>query len=241
MFRAEVLSIMKKNRTDPVSCKIIFITGVDGSGKTYVARHLIKALNAKGIPAVHAWSRFNNYLSKPLLAFAKVIGLNYYEVNNGVKVGYHDFEKSKIISFLFIRLQLIDVWIASIIKFWIPILFGQKIIIADRGPYDTIIDVSLDTGRYNLPDSLTGKLYCIAVPFSHKVFLIKRQINKIENDRPDIKQDRKLKKRMNLYLRHEKQLNFIGISNNESVEQTVSDILRKILHEKKEKTTQVDY
>ena len=48
----------------PFPYKIVFLAGVDGCGKTTLAHKVIDRLNSKGIPAVHVWSRFNNYLSK---------------------------------------------------------------------------------------------------------------------------------------------------------------------------------
>jgi hypothetical protein len=210
--------------------KIVFLTGVDGSGKTYFTKKLIEILQAKGIPAIHVWSRFNNFLSKPLLALTRLIGLNYYENMNGVKVGYHDFHKSKIISFFFILCQLFDVWIASIIKFWIPLLKKKSIIVADRGPHDTLIDVALDTGRKSLPKSSLGKLYLKAIPFSHKVLFVRRDAGKIESMRPDIKLDRKFKERLQLYLENEKNLNFFSIDNNGTPEETLSMIVNELFH-----------
>lgn len=214
--------------------RIVFLTGVDGSGKTFFSRQLIDTLTSKGFPAIHVWSRFNNYLSKPLLAIAQLMGLNYYETRNGVKIGYHDFEKSSIIAFFFIWLQLFDVWIASIVKFWIPIIKGHTVIVSDRGPHDTLIDVALDTSRDDLPRRMVGRLYCRAIPFPHKILFINRDREKIETSRPDIKFDRKFPRRLSLYLRHQKALGFCTISNDGTPDQTLSQIMAGLFHERKE-------
>lgn len=214
--------------------RIVFLTGVDGSGKTHFANALIEMLHSRGIPAVHVWSRFNNYISKPLLAFTRIVGLNYYEQKNGVRVGYHDFEKSPFISFLFILMQLIDVWIASVFKFWIPVITKKVIIISDRGPHDTLIDVALDTGKDDFPVTFLGKLYCRAIPFSHKILFINRDKEKIESSRPDIKIDRKFPRRLNLYLRHQGALGFCTILNNGSPDQTLSQIMDELFYARKE-------
>lgn len=167
------------------------------------------------------------------MAFTRLIGLNYYEERDGVKIGYHDFEKSKIISYLFVLFQLIDVWLASVLRFWAPLIADDKrVIISDRGPYDTLLDVALDTGEYFLPTNALGKLFYKSVLYPHKVFHIKRNRNIILLDRPDIKHDRKFTKREELYLSHEKDLEFTGIENNGRVDDTVSQIIRELLHEK---------
>jgi len=225
---------VNKNTHATVPYRIIFLTGVDGSGKTCFARKLVDILNSQGISSIHVWSRFNNYFSKPLLAFTRIVGLNYYEVRNGVRTGYHDFEKSEIVSRIFILLQLLDVWIASIIRFWIPIIKSRKIIVSDRGPYDTLIDVALDTGKKNLPNTLMGRLYLKSIPFSHKVFFLSRDRHKIEQSRPDIKNDRKFQRRLELYLANEKVLNFQRISNNASIDEAIEQIIDELFHEKEE-------
>jgi hypothetical protein len=213
--------------------KLVFLTGVDGSGKTYFAKKLIEDLNARGIPAVHIWSRFNNILSKPLLAFTRLIGLNYYEYKDSVKVGYHDFEKHPIISSFFVWLQLIDLWIASIIKFWIPIMKKGAVIVSDRGPHDTLIDVTLDTGWKGLPKSSLGRLYLRAIPFPHKIFFIFRDADKIESARPDVRSDRKFQERLRIYLENEENLGFCRINNNGTIEETMSFILEQLCNEEK--------
>ena len=98
--------------------KLIFITGIDGSGKTLLSKMLISELEKKGLPTVHMWSRFNNITSKPLLAFCRFNGLNYYKQHDETIIGYHDFERSRIISWLFIFFQLIDVWLVTLFKIW---------------------------------------------------------------------------------------------------------------------------
>lgn len=223
----------------PFPYRIVFLTGVDGSGKTFFARKLIEELDSRGFKAIHVWSRFNNYVSKPLLGIARLIGLNYYEQKNGVKVGYHDFERSRVTSFLFIWLQLIDVWIASIIKFWLPLIKGGVMIVADRGPHDTLIDVAIDTGRNNLPVGIIGRLYRKAIPFRHKILFIEREVKKIESSRPDVKSDRKFRRRCDLYARHAQTLGFHIVPNNGTVDETMTNIFTKFFDEEK-KTARLD-
>lgn len=223
---------MAMSNPRPFPYRIVFLTGVDGSGKTFFARQLIDALTSRGFRVIHVWSRFNNYLSKPLLAIARGMGLNYYETRDGVKIGYHDFEKNPIIAFLFVWLQLFDVWIASVAKFWTPLIFKDHVlIVSDRGPHDTLMDVVLDTGKEDLPYTFLGKLYCRAIPFRHKILFINRKREKIESSRPDIKVDRKFPRRLNLYLRHQENLGFCAISNDGNPDQTLSQIMVELFNE----------
>jgi hypothetical protein len=213
--------------------KIIFLTGVDGSGKTFLASKLLTALNAQQIPAIHVWSRFNNYLSKPLLAFTRLIGLNYYEAHGGTRIGYHDFESSRVISGLFVICQLVDVWIASIIKFWMPVILRKGVIVADRGPHDTLIDVTLDTGFHNLPRKSIGRLFLKSIPFQKKVFLVVRDRDRIEACRPDVRLDKKFERRTGLFFEFADELGFLRVSNDGTPEQALGAIVEDLQVERK--------
>ena len=71
--------------------RLVALAGVDGGGKTFLLGGLRARLDAAGVPHRHVWSRFRNYLSKPLLALARLTGHNRKEELGGVRTGYHDF------------------------------------------------------------------------------------------------------------------------------------------------------
>ena len=79
--------------------KIIAISGIDGCGKTSIIKELIKSLSKNGEESRYVWLRYNHYITKFLLAFCRLSGLTKYENVQGVRVGYHEFYRSKIISF----------------------------------------------------------------------------------------------------------------------------------------------
>jgi hypothetical protein len=216
---------------DDFPYKVVFLTGVDGSGKTHFAKSLIEVLREQGIPVVHVWSRFNNFASKPLLAFTKLIGLNYYEHKGGVKAGYHDFEKSALVSKMFFRLQLLDVWIASIMRFWIPVL-RNKVVVADRGPFDTLIDVMVDTKNADLGASRIGSLFLKLIPKPYIVLFLCRDPNKVKELRPDVMHDRNFEFRIRLYDTYTQKLAFAHIDNNGSIKQTTDTLLKLIFKNK---------
>lgn len=203
---------------------LIFITGVDGSGKSYFAKRLIEELHLLGIPVQHLWSRFNNILSKPLLAFCRLIGLNYYETENGTLMGYHDFEKSKIISWCFIVCQLIDIWIVTLFKIWPRIISGE-ILVCDRGAYDTLIDIMVDTKNGSLCDSKIARAFLFLLPRHHRVFFLWRQPEEIYRSRPDVIIDRNFEFRYQLYLSCADTFGWSIIDNNNTPGYTLNNIL----------------
>jgi len=208
--------------------KIIFLTGVDGSGKTCLAGKLRELLKSRNVPSVHRWSRFNNYLSKPLLGFTRAIGLNYYEEVNRGRIGYHDFEKSPAISTLFIMLQLIDGWAANLARFWLPALIKRTVIIADRGPFDTLIDLMVDTKKTELGKSKRAKLLFMFIPKPYAILHIRRSLDNILRDRPDVKADRHFYLKQTLYLEYCDFFNIPYTDNNGSPENTFKQLILKL-------------
>ena len=120
--------------------KLIYITGIDGSGKSTVSEHLADQLRSKGYEVNILWLRFNHVFSKPLLGLCRLLGYTKYEKPGGIHVGYHDFYKSKIISYLFIFFQYLDAVRVKYTKI-LP-LYRKKnsVIILDRYVYDILIE-----------------------------------------------------------------------------------------------------
>ena len=113
--------------------KAIYITGIDGSGKTILSKMLktyLKKKNKKKV--IVLWMRFNHYLSKILLGIAKLNKLSHYEYPSSLKIGYWEFYKSKLFSHLFIIFQLLDNFLAFIFKLLPKLLQRDTIVILDR-------------------------------------------------------------------------------------------------------------
>ena len=88
--------------------RLVALAGVDGGGKTYLLQALQRRLDEAGVPHRHVWSRFRNYLSKPLLALARLTGHNRKEEMAGVRTGYHDFVGRPWLAWPFLCLQVVD-------------------------------------------------------------------------------------------------------------------------------------
>ena len=94
--------------------RLVALAGVDGGGKTYLLQALQRRLDEAGVPHRHVWSRFRNYLSKPLLALARLTGHNRKEEMAGVRTGYHDFVGRPWLAWPFLCLQVVD----SVLDSW---------------------------------------------------------------------------------------------------------------------------
>jgi len=133
--------------TDP---RVIYVMGIDGSGKTTVVENLSKLLEDKGYHVYAEWLRFNHVLSKPLLGFCRLVGLTRYEKKDGIRIGYHEFHRSKVISWLYIYLQYLDALRVRIFRIDPKIRQKNCVLILDRFVYDIIIDLMIDTGIEDL-------------------------------------------------------------------------------------------
>lgn len=169
--------------------EIIYITGIDGSGKSTVTEHLAEQLRQKGHDVDILWLRFNHVFTKPLLALCRLIGLTKYEVVDGIRVGYHDFYKSALVSRLFTSLQYIDALRVKYTRI-LPALRNNKILILDRYVYDILIDIAVDTRDENLINSNTGKKFIDLMPANSLTILVDRSLEDVLSVRPEGKVDR---------------------------------------------------
>jgi len=202
---------------------LIFLTGADGAGKSTVSKRLVDLLNQKGIKASIVWSRFRNYLSKPLLGMARLSGHNYFKEFDGILFGYHDFDKLKVFRLLYVLMQSIDVNIASFFN-----ITNKKkqydVLICERGPWDTLVDVSADTGLYISANSMLGKFYTAQVRSNSKVILIDRSKENILQTRPELIYDTKLDRKINAYRDLAEECGWEIIDNNRKLSDMIADI-----------------
>ena len=213
---------------DPEIPSLIFITGTDGAGKTSIARWIVEYLEQHGLRTGLVWSRFNNYLSKPILALTRFSGHNYYKTIDGVLFGFHNFERLIGFRYLFAILQAIDVNIATLYNISRNIS-KFDILICERGPWDTLVDVISDTGLNNLPDSLLGRMFTCQIKKSRSIiFYINRTRDNIISTRPELIHDTKLVRRMAIYDKLAKTYGWFIVNNNGTLEETkrhISQIL----------------
>ena len=203
--------------------KIVFLVGIDGAGKTLLSRMLLEELGKKGINARHAWSRNNNYFSKPLLAFTLLNGLNRKEHHDGFTFQYYEFWKSKLVSNLYIWLQTIDINIATYFKIRRHSRKAE-LIVCDRGPYDTLVDIMLGTGR-DMLDNRHYYKFIRMLPERHSVIYLRRPIQDIIEKRPELKHDTTLSKKEELYTKLQEHFGWFTVDNIDSPDAVLKRII----------------
>jgi thymidylate kinase len=195
---------------------LIFITGTDGAGKSCLSDWLVQYFKEQGLQAGLVWSRFNNFLSKPLLGLARLTHHNYYKKIDGNLFGFHDFEHLNGFRHLFVLLQAIDVNLA-VFRYIRKTKQSYDIIVCERGPWDTIVDVIADTGFDNLSNTLLGRVFTMQVRTGSIVIFINRSKDNIFNSRPQMIHDGKLEKKIDIYSRLAKTYGWFVVDNNQSL------------------------
>lgn len=211
--------------------KLISIIGPDGSGKTTQAHLLIDYLKNRGLNYEYKWLRFNHFFSLPVLGIARLMGLSeMITLENSQRIGYHYFYKSKIISWFYYVTLFIDTLIITIIKVYIPIKIFNRKIISDRFIYDTIIDLMISTGNNGLYYEKWGRLFSHLIPSdSSSILLISDEIT-LRSRRSNVKYDKNLGKKIELYSKVASKFGIPVINSNKSIETIKIEIL-EILNE----------
>ena len=205
--------------------EIISISGIDGCGKTTIIEALRNVLHENGKNSKYVWLRYNHYLTKVLLAYCRLVKLTKYEYVNGIRVGYHEFYRSRFISCLFIFLTYIDTLLASVVNVYIPALISKKIIICDRWIFDIMVDLEVDTGISFPQGSFLNKAFMKIVPAGSHCFLVNRNKHSLLESRNEHSVDRNFANRLKLYEKLSQDPTLEVIDNNGAINKAVERIV----------------
>jgi thymidylate kinase len=178
--------------------RFIYITGCDGTGKTTQVSLLLEKLQAAGVKTCHVWLRFPFFFSLPLLAYARWRGFSWYEHSGGIKHGYWDFSRSRLLQNILPWLLLLDASLAGFAKIYLPIWRGETVI-CERFVLDMLVDLSLAFGGKDLYKKLPGRLYLKLLPRNAKIFILNLDAATIRNRRADLRTDNRLEERLKAY------------------------------------------
>lgn len=205
--------------------RMVALAGVDGSGKTFLLQRLAERLDGAGVANRHVWSRFRNYLSKPLLALARLTGHNRKEEVRGVRIGYHDFAGRPWLAWPFLLLQLLD---GALDAWW---RFGRRpdgrLVLSDRCLYDTLVDLAVDTGLDEVVFGPLGRWLVDRLPRRRLVVVVARPTAEIRRSRPDALLDRSFARRRALYQRLAREFE-LPVLHNDAAPEAVLDRLERI-------------
>ncbi|MCL6479116.1 MAG: hypothetical protein K6T65_11990 [Peptococcaceae bacterium] len=143
--------------------KLICFTGIDGSGKTTLAKSFVYEMQKK-VDCKYIYGRYQPVLLKPFM-FA---GRFFFLKGKSADKNYKEFKKEKsnaisryiFLYSIYIFVLFIDYYIRLLFLVIIPLLYGKNVV-CDRYIYDTIItDISTDLG-------LTKEKICKLIRFCY--------------------------------------------------------------------------
>lgn len=217
---------------------LICFTGIDGSGKTTVAKKVTTFLKEKELSAVYVYGRIKPFLAKPLMVIGNKLFLRTYSITENY-VEYSGekknlFSKHKFIQKIYLYVILIDYLLQLLIKIKIPLISG-KVIVCDRYIYDTVItDIAVDM-NFSTEQvlSLLDKCFLL-IPKPDMAFLVDVNEDVAYSRKNDVPDERYLKDRRYFYLQVARYYNNMTIINgNNKPEEVFTECMRRLENELK--------
>jgi len=215
--------------------KLICFIGIDGSGKTTLARDVVKYINNTNSSAKYVYGRFQLYLAKPVVLLGNKLLLRKVNINDDY-IKYTSkkkilFANNKILSNIYLYFLLLDYLLQLIIKVKIPYFLGNTII-CDRYIYDTIVtdfSVDMDLNADNLKHLIN--MCFIFVPKPSMAFLIDIPEDVAFNRKDDVPSLFYLKDRRAIYNELAKYYDMQILNGNKSREEVLSDCIERLKDE----------
>ena len=206
--------------------RYIIISGIDGSGKTSIIEGIEVFFTKRKKTSVVIWLRYNHYFVKPLHAIARLLGLSKQYNSSEGKVWRHEFYKSTIFSWFYIRFTYLDTLIGKM-KLNFKIKNKLDIVICDRWLNDILIDLGTKTHNEYFLSSKWYNRFKKMLPNKSNEFLITRNEEDLLKCRLENQEDPDFNFRLKLYKKLEKKKDVVIINNISTIEMAVNKIISK--------------
>ncbi len=163
---------------------LYIITGMDGTGKTTLAKFIIDHLNCAGYRTRYVWMRHHHTIAFLLSQILIKLGWETEFINqNNVKVRRFDIKKQYISQMIWLFIEYISVIIKIFFSVYIPILLGYKVV-TDRYIIDTIITLKLQMKTRSFKK--IEKILMSLIPKNARIIVLTANISTILERRNDI-------------------------------------------------------
>jgi len=211
--------------------KLICVSGIDGTGKTTLAKKLVGEFSYSGIKCKYAWFRRARFISLPFLAFCYLTGYaKSIKLQNGTRAGEYHFYKNKLIARLWLWISALDILFLSLWRVFIPLKRGYTVV-TDRYVIDALVDMMCDT-KMNSLNNFPCKLLLRFLP--EKIVNIILDVNEEiafqrKNDTLSLEY---LKQRRKVYLKLSQELKIPVINTEGSLDDVWSSLQDVLLRSK---------
>ena len=210
--------------------KLICFAGIDGSGKTTLAKELVKMMNERGVHYKYVYGRLEPFVLKPFISIGRRIFLRgkdmFEDYTKYSSVKNNAMKRHSFLFTVYRYILLFDYFLQLLFKIRVPLMLGKNIV-CDRYVYDTVItDLSVDMNYSNTEiKNLIKKCFYIA-PKPDLVFLIdlpEEVAFQRKDDTPSIEY---LKERRNIYLEVGKEERMMVLDGSRSLDE-LKGLIRK--------------
>lgn len=169
---------------------LICFVGIDGSGKTTIARMTEQILRRQGMQAKYVWAAYNFIFMKYIVKIFKKIFIkeNIYKNYNDYIISIQKFTSLPLISHVYFVLISIEYMVEILFKVRLPLLLGKNVIV-DRYVFDTAANLAVNLG-FGTEEymQLVNKLlkFCPMPDIIYYIDVPEEVALKRKNDIPDI-------------------------------------------------------
>ncbi|MEB3846450.1 MAG: nucleotidyltransferase domain-containing protein [Desulfurococcales archaeon] len=172
---------------------IVFVSGMDGSGKSTIVEKLADKLRRRGLPVIVKWFRFPYFLTIPFLIIARLTGRTRVFEARGKRFSVHFFEHFPPVYKL---LYAFDHSLYYLAKYGVSLVL-PIVIVSDRGPLDNLVDLLADTGDYGASELLARGF--LKMQGRGLTIYATASLSELMDRRPEARVDPKYRARLALY------------------------------------------
>ncbi len=209
----------------------ICFTGIDGSGKTTLARFLTERLSRNGFECKYVHNRLTPFLLKPFI----IIGQKLFLRGKNIFENYAEYSTTKrkvirnnLLSLVYQWLLVLDYSIQVFLKVKAPLMLGKNII-CDRYVYDTLVtDLAVDFGYSDKKLKQTLNRLFRLFPQPELTFLVDVPEEIAYQRKNDIPSVEYLKERRNIYLIVGEEYGMVILDGTKKLEELQHEIVERV-------------
>jgi len=213
----------------------ICFTGIDGAGKSTLARGLVYLLNNRGVNCRYVYARHKAFILKPFILMGRLLflrGENQFEdYSRYYAIKRKAIKNHPLLSRIYRQIFWLDYIIQLLSEVKLPLLLDKNIV-CDRYIYDTVItDLAVDMNySEERISSLLHRLFCF-LPKPDITFLVDLPEETASNRKDDIPSVEYLKERRKIYMEVGKAQKMYILDGAKELEDLKCEIITAVLHQ----------
>jgi len=222
---------MKKMRSIKKKKVLICFIGIDGTGKTTLARKLVEVMNEQGIGTKYVWSGLQPGLLRPFIWIGRTFFIPPGDPLARTYISYsttiRKVTRNPIVRTMYEFVLLLDYARQLLWTIRIPMMRGKSIV-SDRYGYDILIDLCVVLGYSDRKMDRTLKAFEHLLPKPSLTFVIDAPEEIALKRKDDIPSISHLSERRQIYLGTAKQYGFVMLDGAATLPELQAKIWTKV-------------